>query len=243
MRLTTNAALIKRRLRTSFFYFFLSTALMGGGFLLTVGHQDELVQDPARYAVATGALLVGLAVWAVNQNYLSRWSPRGRQDPALTRALRGLDDRYHFFAFPDAKLPDYLLVGPMGVVILVSRATTGIVSCDGDRWRRVERIPLILRALTWFSRTAPLGNPTTEARRATEQTQRFLNGALTAELAEKVPVEAIVVFTAPDMDLSTRGCTTPVLRTKALRPHLRTLPKELKPEDLRQLTAALGATA
>jgi hypothetical protein len=242
MRVTTNQALISRRLRVSFFYFFLSTALMGGGFLLTFGHQEELVQDMTRYTVATVALLIGLGVWAVNQNYLTRWSPRSRQDAALAHTLRGLDDRYHFFAFPDAKLPDYLVVGPMGVVALIPRATGGSVSCDGDRWRRVERIPLLLRALTWFSRTAPLGNPTRDARRAVEQTKHFLAGKLPGELAERVPVEPIVVFTSPNLELTARGCTVPVLRAKSLRSHLRSLPKSLRPEDTRQLTAALGAS-
>ncbi len=241
MRLTVNQSLIKRRLRLSLFYFFLSTALMGAGFLLTMGHQADMAEDMTRYTVATAALLVGLGVWAVNQNYLARWSPRSRQDAALARALRGLDDRYHLFAFPATSLPDYLLVGPMGVVVLVARGTGGTVSCEGDRWRRVERVPLLLRALTWFSRTSPLGNPTAEARRGVERTKRYLAGKLPTELADTVRVEPLIVFTSPDLELTTRGCSVPVLRSKALRAHLRSLPKHLRPEDTRQLAAALGA--
>ncbi len=240
MRVTTNQALVKRRLRFSLFYFFLSTGLMGGGFLLTVGRQEELAQDMTRYTVATVALLVGLGVWAVNQSYLARWSPRSRQDAILAQALKGLDDRYHFFAFPDAKLPDYVLVGPMGVAVLIPRATGGSVSCDGDRWRRVERVPLLLRALTWFSRSSPLGNPTADARRGAEQTKRFLTTRLPGELGATVPVEAMIVFTSPTLELTARGCTVPVLRSKSLRAHLRTLPKTMRPEETRQLAAALG---
>ncbi len=241
MRLIVNQPLIKRRLRLSLVYFFLSTGLMAGGFLLTAGHQAEMEQELTRYVVAMVALLVGLGLWAMNQNYLTRWSPRSRQDAALARVLRGLDDRYHLFAFPASSLPDYLLVGPMGVHVLVTRATGGTVSCEGDRWRRIERVPLLLRALAWFSRTSPLGNPTAEARRGVEQTKRYLARRLPADLVESVPVEPLIVFMSPDLELTARGCSVPVLRAKSLRAHLRALPKHLRPEETRQLAAALGA--
>jgi hypothetical protein len=236
MRFSANNALIKRRLRFSVFYFFLSTALMGGGFLLTLDHGD----DPGRYAVSTAALLVGLGIWAVNQKYLTRWSPRSRQDAALHHALRGLDDRYSLFAFAAAKLPDYVLVGPMGVVVVVARGTTGTVTCEGERWRRVERTPLLFRLLTWFSRTAPLGNPTTEARRGTQDAARYLTGRLAPDLAEAVPIEAVVVFSYPDVELISQGCAVTALRIRALRSHLRSLPKTLRPDQIREVAAAVG---
>jgi hypothetical protein len=236
MRFSVNDALIKRRLRFSVFYFFLSTGLMGGGFLLTLDHGD----DPGRYAVSTAALIIGLSIWAVNQNYLTRWSPRSRQDRALHEALRGLDDRYYLFAFPAAKLPDYVLVGPLGVVVFVGRATTGTVTCEGERWRRVERTPLPIRLLTWFSRTAPLGDPTRDARRGTQTTARYLTERLPPELAAIVPIEAIVVFSSPSIELTSQGCAVTALRIRALRSHLRTLPKPLRPEQAREVAAAVG---
>lgn len=236
MRFARNDALLRRRLRLSVLYFFLSTGLMGGGFLLTL----DYAEDPGRYAVATAALLVGLAIWAVNQNYLARWAPRSRQDGALHHALRGLDDRYVLFAFPAAKLPDYLVVGPMGVIVIVARATGGTVICEGARWRRVERTPLLLRLLTWFSRTAPLGNPTEEARRSIADTTRYLAARLPSDLAQSVPVDAVVVFTNPAVELVSHGCAVTALRLRALRSHLRSQPRALATDQATQVAEAIG---
>jgi hypothetical protein len=236
MRFSVNTVLIKRRLRFSVFYFFLSTGLMGGGFLLTL----DTPEDPGRYAVATATLLIGLSIWAVNQNYLTRWSPRSRQDATLHQALRGLDDRYYLYAVPAPRLPDYVLVGPMGVVVIVGRATAGTVTCDGERWRRVERTPFALRLLTWFSRTAPLGDPTREARRGTRDTARYLTQRLPPELAAAVPIEAIVVFSNPAVELTSQGCAVTALRIKSLRSHLRSMERPLRPDQAREVAAAIG---
>src|SRR5687767_939456 len=240
MRVTTNNAQIKRRLKISVFFFFVSTGLMSAGFLLTL----DQTNDPGRYAVSTAALLVGLGIWAKNQSFLSRYSPRSRQDAVIQRALKGLDDRYHLFAFPRPKLPDYVLVGPMGVVIIVARATTGEITCEGNRWRRVERTPLLLRALTWFSRTAPLGNPTAEAQRGVQETERFLTNRLPPDLREPdgdpIPVEPVVVFTSSVMELDASGCPVTAIRLKSLRSHVRSLPKTLRPDQARQVAGAVA---
>jgi hypothetical protein len=98
----------------------------------------------------------------------------------------------------------------------------------------------MLRLLTWFSRTAPLGNPTTEARRGVQDTARYLTQRLPPDLADAVPIEPIVVFSHPAIELTSQGCAVTALRIRALRSHLRALPKILRPEQTRDVSAAIG---
>lgn len=212
-----------------------SLVFLGVGFLASISSTEPLVQ----YGFAIPPLLIGLALWARNQAYLRRWGPRTRQDGPLLRALRGLDARYHLFVAPGAHLPDYLLLGPMGLLVIVPRPVSGAVTGYHDRWRHDDGRPIIGRLLFWFTVRPTLGNPTAEVDRGVERTQRHLAARLSAEIAEKAPLEGIIVFTHPQVVLTQQGGRVPALLLKSLRSHVRRLPRSLDQQAVERIAATL----
>jgi hypothetical protein len=227
MRTHTNTALLRNRVRISLVYMFASMGFLIGGFLASLSQSDPTVQ----YVVSTVALVIGLLLWARNQRYLARWGPRNRQDAVLQRSLRALDDHYTLFSFPGSALPDYVLVGPMGALMIVPRAVTGTVTCYEGRWRNEENRSALARALLWFVHRPSLGDPGREAQQGIESTYRRVRQQLDAQVAERVRVDAIVVLTHPGVELSQRGCPVPAILLKSLRGHVRRLPKILNPRE------------
>src|SRR5581483_11536380 len=109
MQLHRNEALLRNRLRISVVYFVASLVCLMGGFFVSTRLPDLSMQ----YAVSLTTLGFGMILWWQNKVYLSRWGPKSVQDGPLAHALKGVDSRYHLFAFPSASLPDYVLAGPM----------------------------------------------------------------------------------------------------------------------------------
>lgn len=235
MRLYVNEGLVRRRVRASLLYLALSLLFLVGGFLASVAEPDI----SRSYLISFSALAVGIAFWARNQTHLQRWGPRGRQDGAIARALKGLDNRYELLCFAAANLPDYLLVGPFGVLVLVARPVSGQVRCEQGRWRHDEGRPLPLRALLWFAPRIPLGNPEVDAHKGVEAVRRHLN-ARVGEGAEPVTVEVAVVLTHPRSALTVQGCSVPALLAKSLRGHVRRLPHRLGAREVDKLAAAVA---
>ncbi len=68
-----------------------------------------------------------------------------------------------------------------------------------------------------------LGNPTKEVRAEVARLRRFLAQQLPDE---EVPIEGVVVFTNPQVDLETESPAVPVLDGKQFKSFLRNLSKE-----------------
>ena len=235
MRVYTNQALIRRRLRWSVVYLVVSMGLLVGGFLLSLTELPLIAQ----YGGSLAALVAGLFFWSRNQVQLQRWGPRGRQDAVIVRSLRALDDRYHLLAFPDTSLPDYIVVGPMGVLVLVPRAISGRIVCSGNQWRHEDPRPQLMRLLRWLSSGQPLGDPGAEVSRAAERTRRHLAAILPDGLTDRMPIAGVVVFTHPEARLSLEGCQASALTLRSLRGHVRRLPRALSAGEVEDVTSVL----
>jgi len=236
VQIHVNEMLIRRQIRWSLVYLVLALAFLSGGFVASLAPNDPVLQ----YAIPMPSLVIGLLLWWRNQSLLARWGPRTRQDPVLARGLRGLDDRHHLFAFTHPSLPDYLMVGPMGVLVVVPRQVTGTVSCYDDRWRQEQRRSAVARVFGWLAPRAALGNPTDEAQRGIQATYKFLSGR-TESIQGDLRVDTAVVFTAPKVELRLHGCPVPVLQLKSLRGYVRRLPKTLSPSEAATLVEMLRA--
>jgi len=59
-----------------------------------------------------------------------------RQEEQLGQAIRMLDDRYKLYAFLSSSLPDYILVSPAGVHVLIVRTDAGQIACVRDQWNK-----------------------------------------------------------------------------------------------------------
>jgi hypothetical protein len=237
VQLHVNEALVRRQLRGSLVYLVLALIFLLGGFFASLSPDNPVLQ----YGVPMPSLVIGLLLWWRNQALIARWGPRNRQEAVLARGLRGLDDRHHLFGFAHPSLPDYLIVGPMGVLVVVPRQVSGAVSCYDDRWRHEDRRSAVARALLWFAPRATLGNPTADAQRGIQATYKYLAGRLPATVQSELRVDTVVVFTAPKVELGLHGCPVPVLQLKSFRGYVRRMPKSLSPSELAAVVGTLAA--
>jgi len=114
------------------------------------------------------AILFGLVLYSLGQTQLRRWGPRNRQDEQLGQAIRGLDDRYKLYAFLSTSVPDYILISPAGVHVLIVRQEAGQVTCMKDVWNKGSSS----RLMAFFGPT--LGNPSAEAARQLQKLRALL---------------------------------------------------------------------
>jgi len=206
MQLVANQQLVKNRVRLGLACHITALVVFAVGLLLST-QLDSSRELPWESWVA---ILAGLVLYSLGQTQLRRWGPRNRQEEQLGQAIRSLDDRYKLYAFLASSLPDYILVSPAGVHVLIVRQEAGQIACVRDQWKTSAS-----RLMALFGPT--LGNPSAEA---AKQLQK-----LRAQLAERalqdVPTSALVVFTNPKVQLRVEGCTPTITRVKELKDVLR----------------------
>jgi hypothetical protein len=208
MHLVANQQLAKNRSR-------LGLVFLGGGMVvLLAGAYLSTTLDPTRdFAWQTWAFfVVGLGLFTIAQTQLRRWGPGKRQDEVLGQAIRGLDDRYKLYAFLSSSLPDYILVSPAGVQVIVAPTEGGKISCLKDRWKSGGA-----RFMLLFG--PGLGNPSADA---SKQLQK-VRGLLAERGLQDVPTSSLIVFSNPSAQLRIEGCSSTVTRIKELKDVLRRL--------------------
>jgi hypothetical protein len=221
-----NEALARRQVRRGNLFLFAALGVFATGFAVaSFRGEDELSS-----IFTLGALLLGVFCWQVSLYYTRRWGPKERQDVPLVSALKGLDNRYTLVVFSAARLPDYLLVGPLGVRVLVPRAIDGTVRGRGDQWTR-------LGSPAWRSLLLgnPARNPTEEARQSVDRVEDYLRRNLEPAPAEPVPVGATLVFTNPRVRLEAENTTFPAVTPRELRGHVQRLKGSLSPPQVTAL--------
>ncbi|MDQ3808738.1 MAG: hypothetical protein M3336_00435 [Chloroflexota bacterium] len=206
MQLVANQQLVKNRVRLGLGFHLGALAVFAIGLAMSLSVDSTRELPLAAWA----AILLGLALYSVGQTQLRRWGPRHRQEEALGQAIRGLDDRYKLYAFLSSSLPDYILVSPAGVQVLVARQEAGEVACVRDQWRKKGG-----RLGALFG--AGVGNPSADAARQLQQIQRMLSAAG----LEGVPTSGLIVFTNPRAQLRVEGCSATVTRLRDLKDVLR----------------------
>jgi len=206
MQLVANQQLVKNRVRLGLVFHFGAMAVLVGGAVLST--QIDATRDIAWQTWV--AFVAGLGLYTLGQTQLRRWGPGRRQEEQLGQAIRSLDDRYKLYAFLASSLPDYILVSPAGVQVLIARTEGGQVSCVKDRWKS--------RGSRFSSLFGPgLGNPSGDAAKQLQKLRQLL-----AERGlQDVPTSSVIVFTNPSVQLRVEGCSSTVTRIKELKDVLR----------------------
>jgi hypothetical protein len=207
MQLVANQQLVKNRVRLGLGFHITALVVFALGLVLST-QIDTTRELPWESWVA---ILAGLGLYSLGQTQLRRWGPRNRQEEQLGQAIRSLDDRYKLYAFLSSSLPDYILVSPAGVHVLIVRQEAGQVACVRDRWTK----PRSSWLLAFFGPT--LGNPSADAARQLQK----LRALLGERGMQDVPTGSLVVFTNPKVQLRIEGCTSTVTRIKELKDVLR----------------------
>jgi hypothetical protein len=206
MQLVVNQQLVKNRVRLGLGFHITALAVFGLGLVLST--QIDATRELPWESWA--AILAGLVLYSLGQTQLRRWGPRNRQEEQLGQAIRSLDDRYKLYAFLSSSLPDYILVSPGGVHVLIVRQDTGQVTCVRDKWTKAGP-----RLMSFFGQT--LGNPSADAAKQLQKLRTLLaeNGV------QDVPTSSLIVFTNPKVQLRVEGCSPTVTRLKELKDVLR----------------------
>jgi hypothetical protein len=207
MHLVANQQLVRNRVRLGLVFHFGAMAVLIGGAVLST-------QVDATRELAWGtwlAFIAGLGLYTLGQTQLRRWGPGRRAEEQLGQAIRSLDDRYKLYAFLASSLPDYILVSPGGVQVLIVRPDGGQISCVKDRWKASGS-----RLMTLFGGPG-LGNPSADAARQLQK----LRALLAEHGLQDVPTSGVIVFTNPKAQLQIQGCSSTVTRLKELKDVLR----------------------
>jgi hypothetical protein len=209
MHVVSNQQLVKNRARLGFAFHITALLVFFVGLLLST-QVDTTRELPWE---SWAAILAGLVLYTLGQTQIRRWGPRSRQEEQLGQAIRSLDDRYKLYAFLSSSLPDYILVSPGGVHVLIVRQDTGQVTCMRDKWSKSGS-----RFLALFGGQS-LGNPSADASRQLQK----LRALLAENGVTDVPTSSLIVFTHPKVQLRVEGCGATVTRLKELKDVLRRL--------------------
>jgi hypothetical protein len=207
MQLIANQQLVKNRVRLGLGFHIGALAVFALGLALStrVDPTHELPWE------SWAAILLGLVLYTLGQTQLRRWGPRNRQEENLGKAIRALDERYKLYAFLSSAMPDYILVSPAGVHVLIVRREGGQVACVRDQWNRGSRS----RLAGLFGPS--LGNPSADAVRQVQKVRTLLD----SNGMQDVPTSAVIVFTNPRVQLRVEGCSAIITRDTKLEDVLR----------------------
>jgi hypothetical protein len=208
MQLVANQQLVRNRVRLGLGFHLAALAVFAIGLVISL--QIDLTRDIPY--LAWGAIVAGLLLYTVGQTQMRRFGPKNRQDEVLGKAIRGLDERYKLYAFLSSSLPDYMLVSPGGVYVLIPRADTGEITVRQDVWTRPTS-----RLRRLFG--SGISSPNSDAAKQLER----LRGLLDESGLQDVPSGAVIVFTNDQVRLRDEGCSYPIARLASLEDTLRRL--------------------
>jgi len=182
---------------------------------------------PGLITASFGFLIVGFMLASVGTYNMNRWVKQPRPDQALTRALKGFDNKHllYHYTLPAA----HVLLAPSGLFVFTVKDHHGEIRCEGEKWHQKFNWG---RLLLFFGQEG-LGNPTREVRGEVERLRRFLDSRLPDA---DVPVEGFIVFTNPRAKLELIDPAVPVISSNKLKTHLRQLKnKRISAEQRKEL--------
>jgi len=137
---------------------------------------------------------------------------RGEKD--VTKTLRELDDSYYLLddvvLYPKAGNIDHIVLSPNGIFVIETKNYKGKISCYGDEWKRdYDRV------------SYPISSISKQAKRNAVTLKKFIEENDRSGLFRSMWVNALVVFTNPEMELKSYKPTVPIL-------HLSDVPNFIK---------------
>jgi hypothetical protein len=226
VRIVENQKYIQRRAQIGRYAFF------GGLGVLLVGLIISL--NPAwisLFPLTFVCLIVGALLSQVGGYYTRRFDRGVLPHLALSKALKGFDDRYTLVHYGTPA--SHVLLAPDTVYVFVTKAQAGVITYADGRWRNPTGLR---RLLTWMAEEG-LGKPTRDAAIEVARFQRFATTHLPDRSIEPQP---IIVFLHPNAQLDVTDSPVPAVHVKKLKDWLRARPRgSLSREDHAALTRLL----
>lgn len=153
-------------------------------------------------------------------------------EAVLPQLLRDLPDSYTLLngvPVPGSHADiDHVLVGPGGLWALEAKHHVGMVQCVGDSWGYMRR------GRGGVPQEGHIGSPSQQARRAADALTRYIQRRGVAQ-----PVQPVVVFTHPQVELTLEQPTLPVLRAAEVHGWVAGQPRQLSSGECAQIIALL----
>jgi hypothetical protein len=219
MKVFTNEKLVKRQAAIGKWASLIGMGALLGGLAVSYRWSNQIT-------LSFGCLIVGFLLASVGTYNMNRWVKEPRADQALTKALKGFDNRYSLYHY---RLPAaHVLLGPSGLFVFTVKDHHDEIRCEGEKWHQKFN----WRRLLLFFGQEGLGNPTREVRGEIERLRRFLDKKLPEA---DVPTEGLIVFTNPRARLELMDPAVPVVSGKKLKTFLRQEKKHIPAEQRKEL--------
>jgi hypothetical protein len=185
--------------------------------------------------VWTVGIILSLIFSAYGNYAMRRWGRPPRPDQIIERELKGLDDKYHLYAW-NLAVP-YVLLSPQGLYVFATRDQGGKITVKGTRWSSKFSVSRVFLALAQEG----LGNPGNEA---VQMAGRLENWIKTKAPELQASVQPAVLFLAPNVQLTIDEPAVPVMQVEGLKKWLRGTGKgaSLKNADYRALERLFEST-
>jgi hypothetical protein len=219
VRVQTNEALVARRVKLGRIAWLVGMGILFGGLGASwmIERRPELTT--LLLIISYVALIGGLAVTSIGIYTSDRWAREPRADQSLSRALKGLNNKYKLYNY---LLPaEHVLLSPLGVTVFRVKRQDGRIEYQDGRWRHRQGLLGLFLSLS----RERLGDPAQELAVEMERMRSLVQERLPDA---EVPVQGVVVFTSPRADLHIVNPPLPAVPVKKLKAHLRSLSKRHK---------------
>ncbi|MGA2504422.1 MAG: hypothetical protein ABSG01_10065 [Anaerolineales bacterium] len=221
MKVVTNLKLIKRNAKIGQYTSVGALVILGIGLYISF-------KMPDKFAYSLVALLLGFFMSQVGMYYGNRWGRSPRPDEMIDKSLKGLGREYTVYHYKTAAA--HLLVGPAGIWTLMPYYQSGKIIYEKKRWK--SKGGGFLQSYLRLFGQENMGRPEIESETEIEATRRFLAKIL-PEGSEIPPIQALLLFTSPKVDLQVVDAPLPALTPKDLKDFMREKSKENLIEDLK----------
>lgn len=217
MKVVTNEPLIARRKRAANILAPIAMVMLLVGFVLNILSLNDETINPTYFYGMLGLLAGGFVLSTISSSLVNRWIKEPRADQALTETLRGFDNKHVLFNY--TTVVPHVVVAYNRIYVVTTKNVDGKVSVKNDRWKRSFSF---MRFLRFFAEEG-LGHPTIESEHHAQTLKNMLKDNLPEAVAEEdgIPIEGLIVFTSPKVELTVEGSRVPVMHLKQLKGHIR----------------------
>jgi hypothetical protein len=181
-----------------------------GGFALNMYSFDK--PEYTRYVF--GLLLLGFFLAIASSHLVNRWVKEPRSDQVLSTTLKKFGKEFVLFNYTIK--PPHILITPTRVYAIIAKRQTGDITVKGAKFSRKFSWARFFK----FFAEEGMGLPDAEADNSKAKLVKLLkkNGLTDEELPE---IDALIVFTNKEVNLTIIEPTIPVLRSNELKSYLR----------------------
>ena len=214
MKSVTNTKLIQRNAKIGQYTSLGALVVLGLGLFITFRY-------PTAFEYSLAALLVGFLMSQIGIHFTNKWGHNPRQDEIVDKSLKGLGKE--FIVYHYVTPVSHLLVGPAGVWTIMPNFLAGVIVYDKKRWK--AKGGGVLQSYMRMFGQENIGRPDLESEAEIDSAKRYLKRVL-PEGTEIPPINSMLLFANPKVELKVDGAPLPALTPKDLKDFLREKSKD-----------------